>query len=547
MESCGPKIARAAAGEIAWTELVQFLSFFSKVPLYIFSAPMPSRPQVAYRVTISALPSRAYFSLIPLIAFLMSSPKIWGADPDPHARDKSALVITSTNALTDEQQWEYPRVAKVGNLSGHVAMLQLRNIPEGKDYVAEFSLSDPDGVSIALTNATQTFTAKGPHRNVPVPFFPPYEKQKSGKWNWSAKVDGGVGTFSASVMVEPLTPQEERGLKMYEQAREAALLVFANYWVGVIPPKESESVSENAKPPKADFFTAITAEDFEAERDSERAQQELEELNKKAEKLKEEKEAARVVANQRNDRQRLFHFQATHPEWNVTYMLQGNYSAAPKPRSYVEVDGDLAKIPQLEQKIRARIRPNKVVKIVSYVEVSGLTPLRSVSVPYLTKADELNGITYKAESMLGFEVYRLYHPESGWTEWYDAAYVPDHLAAPFARTFGTFLNSGKFPNLRFSLLQRNGRWYVTTDGGQMFVDGQKLENAGATEQMGQGFAPKKETILEFLRTGKRPLDTENSIAETLRKNPKELEAQVKDTIELARGKPMHYAGKQQQN
>src|SRR5262249_15339989 len=79
-------------------------------------------------------------------------------DADSHARDKSELLITSTNGFPQDWQWEFPRLKKVENLSGYAVVLKLRNcLKPGEAYSVTFSLRDPDGKEVALEKAHSSF------------------------------------------------------------------------------------------------------------------------------------------------------------------------------------------------------------------------------------------------------------------------------------------------------------------------------------------------------------------------------------------------------
>jgi hypothetical protein len=335
---------------------------------------------------------------------------------DSKPRVKVELIITSTNIVDWEpQRGEIPRLRTVGNLTGHAGLIKLSNLTIGEAYSGHISLRDPDDKEVPLKQNRLDFTAEASSESYWCVYFPPYEKQKPGKWKWTADVEK-VGRVTVEINVEKPTVRETETLEPYEKAWDEVLNAFAHSWLGV----------------KDDYFSLIVISDRNAADDNE----------------------------------------ALREKWRETaYKLSETKRLRDRSSPKNTLEGFNNEIRELEAELETLGTKSRPPFRTNLVQISELS---NQSVPgLLTAADKLNGFTHSSSTRFGFTLFRRFdYAAGGWTDWEDVARVPEF----FSGLVGRFASSGMFPNLSFTVTERDRHWRVTTDNGQLFIDKKRADD-----------------------------------------------------------------------
>jgi hypothetical protein len=170
---------------------------------------------------------------------------------------------------------------------------------------------------------------------------------------------------------------------------------------------------------------------------------------------------------------------------------------------------------------------------VGYIEIAGLE--WGMTKGFTSEADKLNGITYRGNMSATFRVFR-YHRNEGWTDWEDCGGLPSQFTA----ILGNFLQfvpselSHKL-NLDFTIMQRDGNWFVTTSSGDEFSNG-KLVRADSQWKNVVPLPSYAEGLLRGARSFTR--DSYQAMGEAARNDPAVVEQSAIATMKMLRGKEL---------
>ena len=151
-----------------------------------------------------------------------------------------------------------------------------------------------------------------------------------------------------------------------------------------------------------------------------------------------------------------------------------------------------------------------------------------------TRADQLNGISYRGKVSLSFPVFRLFSElKGGWTEWQSFDGSDGDLQSLLARRLGANGKVGLNALLRleFELMQRDGNWSVWTPTGERYVNGKRVEG-----NPGPLFAPTGSEVERLLVQGHVPFrEKEKSLGDSVKENPGEVDRDLIETMRILRG------------
>lgn len=156
-------------------------------------------------------------------------------------------------------------------------------------------------------------------------------------------------------------------------------------------------------------------------------------------------------------------------------------------------------------------------------------------------ADKLNGISYRGKIGFGFTLYRSYEPNTGWTEWDSVGDDDNIFAYSWNRmTADSLANPKKTqqgPSMRYSVVCRDGNWFVTTNEKARFINGVRSddspdENGGRNSILsGICFLPVAKAVQEISDDGNSNRARLYNLAKDLKAKPDTVKDQQEETIE----------------
>jgi len=170
---------------------------------------------------------------------------------------------------------------------------------------------------------------------------------------------------------------------------------------------------------------------------------------------------------------------------------------------------------------------------IGYIQIAGITwgPLEQDN---LSEADQLNGIKFRGSLKVNFRVFRFF-TEKGLTDWADVTADQDKFFEAFGRGMSRLpRNLSQRLNLYFKILQRDRHWFVSTPGGDKFVNGKLVEevNEWKNEKPNEAYAKEVERKASFTRDSY----TDQGINAQI--SPAVLDASTTNTMNLLRGRPL---------
>jgi len=349
---------------------------------------------------------------------------------DEAVTEKIAYYVTE--GINDDPR-NNPAVSQISVLKAQMPVLKLISLTIGKEYSVIHSCYDEKGKEIFRSIKPYVFVPTSPSYAAWVGFQPNYKTNAAGKWTWVAEVSG-LGKFKAHIGVLPPTPDEMAELAQYEKARENVLWAFSQYWLGV----------------DGTFHTVIGYEREITAGERELARRRLE-LEGKAQELSIKVDTSGPSRRPNGYDLRPGGYRDYHQEW---------------VDELARVKDELQKLPepQLSQEIKD--------PYIGYLEIAGVG--WTMTKGLCSEADKLNGITFRGEMHVSFRVFRYYRTE-GWTDWKDCATLPWFFEAMFGNILANVPSGleGKL-NLSFSIMERDGNWFVTSSLGEKFANGKRV-------------------------------------------------------------------------
>jgi len=377
--------------------------------------------------------------------------------------------------------------AEVSILKMQRGVLRLFGVQPGQMYEATWRLSEGTGRPI-MTNVFR-FTPDAPNYSSWWPFQPDYKVHKAGKWKWTAEVKG-LGRYSTEVSVLPPPPTELKDLALHEKARESVFRAFAHYWVALTN----------------DYFTVVPV--------AERVQQD------------------QTTYSQPSAQSPSFALHSVERQHKQDMLNQLARQGSSDTRRMRELGTELDQLTRLAQQ-QEPAKPRIILSTMQARDV-GFHFTRD----FVSDADRLNGINYLGSASFGFRLYRLFIPGKGWLDWKET----DRPSSEFTEALGEMVSATSIPSelqgvirVSFRIMERDGNWFIQTEGGERFANGKPDGTAKAVPHR----APRIEFVQEIVRTGRSPdRERDQVIGLSAREDPAALERGIIATMTQLRGRTL---------
>jgi conjugative relaxase-like TrwC/TraI family protein len=397
------------------------------------------------------------------------------------------------------------------DVAPQVVIARLKNLTPGKQYTALWSGMDATAKPV-ISASPFVFTPSEEEWILYYPdgkgFTPDRKTNAPGKWTWTVNVSE-YGRFSTELGVLPPTPDQLANLARYEKARENVLNAFAQYWAG-LDDGTFHTVLEYRG--KIDFDTPLTI----AQREFAKASNDMINLKADYEAVKRNPDLPRTFPNRYK-----FYSNAQYEE--QLQIAVSNFLATQQ-----------ILIPLQEKLGKERPAPDSFA---GYIQVAGLSDVDSAFTAHsVSEADLLNGITYRGAALFSFRLYRFLREDKGWTDWSGSgSSVLPHFLGGFVSIQQHSGNEGRLV-LGFSVMERDGNWFVTAGNGDKFINGKRTEQ---TEGAWVCEPPTRE-FAKLMADGKRSFtrDLYREMGEAVRNDPAMLEQDKIRTMNVVRGRPL---------
>ncbi len=185
--------------------------------------------------------------------------------------------------------------------------------------------------------------------------------------------------------------------------------------------------------------------------------------------------------------------------------------------------------------------PPAVTEAVSLLQVSGLD--YRFDRGFVSDADRLNGISYRGSAAFGFNVYRFFTSDGGWSDWKDAQSYGGPFAQALAQMFGGLgvrMPSnfrGDF-NLSFTIEQKDGHWRILADGGDLFVNGKRIESATASPKKTEVIQPRLDFVQQLAGGLGTQRNRDRLSGDSVKASPEEIGRNTITTMTALRGRSL---------